>query len=105
MSTSSPFSKLSSLYRPTHRKTFAAIVKIYLRGDIPNVLTLIEDLKKSGELQGVGIELVYSLMEYANNTAAFSAITAETEQSQFSDLNDYLDNCCIQDFCQRFQRL
>ena len=136
--------KPDDFYRHSHSKTFAAIAKIYLRGDIPNVLTLVEDLRKSGDLENIGgIEFIYSLAEYANTTAyvpqyckdiksaadirrlfhiasqigqdacavganaadiianataAFSAITAETEQSQFSELNDYLDNCCVQDF-------
>ena len=55
--------------RPTHSKTFTAIVKNYLRGDIPNVLTLSKDLMSSGELESIGIEKVYSLTEWANTTA------------------------------------
>ena len=122
---------------PVNRKLFAAIVKIYLRGEIPNVLTLSKDLMASGELNDIGIEKVYSLTEWANTTAyveqfcrdikaaadnrrlvniaakinedaktgtvtvadiiasataAFSAITAETEQSQFSDATSYLEH-------------
>ncbi len=122
---------------PANRKLFAAIVKIYLRGEIPNVLTLSKDLMASGELNDIGIEKVYSLTEWANTTAyveqfcrdikaaadnrrlvniaakidedaktgtvtaadiianattAFSAITAETEQSQFSDATSYLEH-------------
>lgn len=62
--------KPDDFYRRSHSKTFTAIAKIYLRGDIPNVLTLVEDLRKSGDLENIGgIEFIYSLAEYANTTA------------------------------------
>ena len=122
---------------PANRILFAAIVKIYLRGEIPNLLTLTRDLLKSCDLDKVGIEKVYSLTEWANTTAyvpqycrdikaaadnrrlvdiankiaenaakgtvstadiistataAFSAITAETEQSQFTDATSYFEH-------------
>lgn len=62
--------KPDDFYRPNHRVAFSAIVKIYLRGDIPNILTLMQDLMKSGDLEKAGgIEFVYSLAEYAHTTA------------------------------------
>lgn len=54
---------------PANRIFFAAIVKIFLRGEVPNVLTLSKDLMASGEFDKVGIEKVYSLTEWANTTA------------------------------------
>ena len=62
--------KPDDFYRRSHSKTFTAIVKIYLRGESPNVLTLMQDLTKSGDLENAGgIEFIYSLAEYAHTTA------------------------------------
>lgn len=61
--------KAEDFYRPAHRKLYRAIVRLYDAGEPPNVLTLVTELQKAGELSDVGIELVYSLAEYANTTA------------------------------------
>ena len=56
-------------YRPEHRILYRAILEIYDSGEIPNVLTLIEALKRTGELEKIGHTLIYSLTEYAHTTA------------------------------------
>ncbi len=55
--------------RPQHRIVFSAISKIYSTGTTPDILTLIQYLKKTGALDKVGLDFVYSLVEYANTTA------------------------------------
>ena len=61
--------KAENFYRPAHRLVFSAILKVYQSNISPNLLTLMEEMRKSGELKEVGIEFVYSLAEYANTTA------------------------------------
>lgn len=56
-------------YRPEHRTIFDAILKIYSKKIIPNMLSLIEELRSSGELENIGLEYVFSLMEIAHTTA------------------------------------
>ncbi len=56
-------------YRPEHRTIFDAILKIYSKKIIPNMLSLIEELRSSGELEKIGHEYVFSLMEIAHTTA------------------------------------
>lgn len=56
-------------YRPAHRALYRMILRLYDAGTAPNVLTLISELQRSGELEAVGIELVYTLAEYAHTTA------------------------------------
>lgn len=56
-------------FRPAHRILFRTIARIYDAGTPPNVLSLLEELRKTGELAAVGMELLYSLSEYANTTA------------------------------------
>ena len=56
-------------YRPEHRIIFEAILKIYSKKVIPNMLSLVEELRSSGELEKIGLEYVFSLMEIAHTTA------------------------------------
>jgi len=61
--------KVEDFYRPAHRILFRAIVRIFDAGGQPNVLTLFDELRRTGELKEVGAESVYQLAEYANTTA------------------------------------
>jgi len=56
-------------YRPEHRIIFDAILKIYSKKIIPNMLSLVDELRKSGEIEKIGLEYVFSLMEIAHTTA------------------------------------
>ena len=61
--------KAENFYRPEHRLVFNAILKVYQSNISPNLLTVMEEMRKSGELKQVGVEFVYSLAEFANTTA------------------------------------
>ena len=61
--------KVEDFYRPAHRILFRAIVRIFDAGGQPNVLTLFDELRRTGELKEVGAESVYQLAEYANTTS------------------------------------
>ena len=57
-------------YRPEHRIIFSAILKLYSKKIIPNILSLNEELRQSGELEKIGgVTMVFSLSEVANTTA------------------------------------
>lgn len=57
-------------YRPEHRMAFEAIIKIYARKNIPDLLTLTEELRTSGKLKDAGgIEFVLALGNIAFTTA------------------------------------
>lgn len=56
-------------YRPEHRIIFNAILRVYSKKIIPNMLSLVEEMRPSGELDKVGIEYLFSLMEIAHTTA------------------------------------
>ena len=65
--------KSENFYRPKHRTLFDALVKLYQMKIAPNVLSLMEELRKSGKLEEIGIEFIYSLTEFANTTAYVEA--------------------------------
>ena len=56
-------------YRPEHKIIFGAILRIYSKKILPNILSLVEELKTSGELNKIGTELIFSLPQIANTTA------------------------------------
>ena len=56
-------------YRPAHRIVFRASLKLYAEGTPPNVLSLVQELQKTNELNDVSLEFLYMLTEYANTTA------------------------------------
>ena len=56
-------------YRPEHKIIFDTILKIYSKKIIPNILSLVNELKTSGELNKIGTELIFSLPQIANTTA------------------------------------
>lgn len=56
-------------YRPKHRVTYIALLKIYDAGKPVHILNLTEELQKSKLLNDVGIEFTYSLTEYAHTNA------------------------------------
>lgn len=72
--------KAEDFYRPEHRKLYRAMLRIYDGGTAPNLLTLIAELQKTGELGAVGLELVYSLAEYANTTAYVESYARELKE-------------------------
>lgn len=60
-------------YRTQHRIVYRASVKLYNEGTPPNVLSLIQKLTNTGELEKVGRAFLYMLTEYANTTAYVDA--------------------------------
>lgn len=57
-------------YRPQHRLLYRTILKICDGGEAPNILTLIEELRKADMLDDAGgLTSIYSLSEYAHTTA------------------------------------
>ncbi len=61
--------KTENFYRPQHRIVFDVIVKLYNQKIVPNILSVMDELRKSGKLEEIGIEFLYSLTEFANTTA------------------------------------
>ena len=56
-------------YRPVHRVVFDTLIKLYQRRISPNILSLMDEIRKEGKLEEIGVEFLYSLTEYANTTA------------------------------------
>ena len=51
-------------YRESHRRMFRAMARLFERGDAIDVVTLAEELKKTGELDGVGgLEYIAQLLD------------------------------------------
>ena len=65
--------KSEDFYRPKHRVVFDVLVKLYQQKVAPNILSLMEELRKDGRLKEIGVEFLYSLTEYANTTAYVEA--------------------------------
>ena len=61
--------KTEDFYRPEHRIIFDAILKIYQKKVIPNILSLMEELRMSGDLERIGMEYILGIMEIAHTTA------------------------------------
>lgn len=61
--------KAEDFYRPENRTIFAAILKLYTKKVIPNVLSLVEELRNSGELKQIGLEYILGIVEIAHTTA------------------------------------
>ena len=65
-------------YRPGHRVVYRALLDIYdAEGGTMDILALINELRRSGKLEAVGIEFTYSLAEYAHTTAYVEAYARE----------------------------
>lgn len=62
-------------YRPEHRTIYAAIMKLHGNGIIPNVLSLVEELRTTKDEQGkpkldsIGLEYILGIVEIAHTTA------------------------------------
>ena len=56
--------KTEDFYRPEHRIIFNAILKLYQKKDIPNILSLMEELSMSNELEKIGIDYIFPELEY-----------------------------------------
>lgn len=72
--------KAEDFYRPAHRVVWNAILDIYDRGDIPNILTLLEELRRINKVDEVGVTFAYSLTEYANTTAYVEGYAKEIKE-------------------------
>ena len=103
--------KADDFYRPEHRTIFNAILKVYQKKVIPNILSVIEELRASDELPKVSLEYILGITEIAFTTAfaesyantikeksilrslirAGEEIIQEAEVAQ-KPLNDILDN-------------
>jgi replicative DNA helicase len=54
----------SMFYREAHRRLFRAMARLFGRGDVIDVITVSEELKKTGELDGVGgLEYLAQLLD------------------------------------------
>lgn len=56
-------------YRPQHQIIFNAILRIYSKKIVPNMLSLVEEMRAANEVEKVGLEYLFSLMEVAHTTA------------------------------------
>ena len=61
--------KTEDFYRPEHRIIFNAILKLYQKKVIPNILSLMEELRMSNELEKIGIDYILGITEVAHTTA------------------------------------
>ena len=56
-------------YRPDHRIIFNTILGLYQKKIIPSILSLMEELRKAGEIEKIGLEYVLGIVEAAHTTA------------------------------------
>lgn len=63
--------KEDDFYRPEHRIFFRTIVELYNKGVTPNLLTLVEELRRTQELERIGPAYVMALADF-NFTTAFA---------------------------------
>ncbi|MFH1039328.1 MAG: replicative DNA helicase [PVC group bacterium] len=77
-----------SFYQSSHRKIFDAVVSLYDAGTPADAITLVDALKKRGELAAAGgEEYVISLMEYIPTTAHLEAhLKIVAEKAMLRDL-------------------
>lgn len=68
-------------YRPTHRLVYRTSVKLYAEGVAPSILSLINELTKTGEIGNVDVEFLYMLTEYANTTAYVPTYCKEIKEA------------------------
>ena len=61
--------KSDDFYRPEHRIIFDAILRIYQKKIIPNILSLVEELRRIDELNKIGTEYILGITEIAHTTA------------------------------------
>ena len=61
--------KIDDFYRPEHRIIFETILKLYQKKIIPNVLSLMEELRTEGNLEKIGLKYVLGIVETAHTTA------------------------------------
>ena len=56
-------------YSPKNRVAFRTIVKLYSEGTPPNLISIMDELRKTGELEKVGVEYIFSLDQWASTNA------------------------------------
>lgn len=61
--------KADDFYRPEHRIIFSSILKVYQKKVIPNILSVIEELRASDELKKISLEYILGITEIAFTTA------------------------------------
>ena len=67
-------------YRPEHKIIFRTLLNIYREDQPPNLLTLIEKLKKAGELNRIGLQYLYVLSEIAHTDAYIESYAKEIRE-------------------------
>lgn len=60
---------VDDFYSPRNRVAFRTIVKLYSEGTPPNLVSVMDELRKSGELEKVGIEYVFALDQWEPTNA------------------------------------
>ena len=56
-------------YSPKNRVAFRTIVNLYGKGSPPNLISIMDELRKTGELEKVGVEYIFSLDQWASTNA------------------------------------
>lgn len=70
-------------YTPKNRVAFRTIVKLYAEGTPPNILSIMDELRKTGELDKVGSEYVFALDQW-ETTNAYAAAHAKIVKEKSS---------------------
>ena len=60
---------VDDFYRPEHKIIYRTILQLYAQGTPPNILSIIEELKKSDELNKIGYQYIFALDDIAVTTA------------------------------------
>lgn len=61
--------RAEDFYRPEHRIIFSAILNLYQNKVIPTILTLMEELRRTNDLDRIGMDYVLGITEVAHTTA------------------------------------
>lgn len=93
--------KADDFYREEHRIIYQLIVKIYNDTGLPNILLLIDSLKKSGDFDKIGVDKITDIVS-ATYTTAYAELYARKikEKSVLRSLiraGDYISNEAAKD--------
>ncbi len=81
-------------YRPEHRILFNHIVELYARGIEPNLLSVVEELKKSDELDKIGVKYALAIGGWAftnvHITTHAKVIKEKAELRRLIDIADFI---------------
>ena len=56
-------------YSPRNRIAFRTIAKLYSEGTSPNLISVMDELRKTGELEKIGVEYVFALDQWESTNA------------------------------------